>query len=117
MALLGILSEREFEVAEKITLGYSEKETADMLFVSVLTIHKHTYNIRKKLNARSCVDVARQFILSLDNPKQYFAAIVFLFVQSFIIVDDVNLDLRRPSTQRIEASFRAFRGSKKDFVV
>lgn len=73
------LTNTEFKVARLVTEGFTEKEIASKLFVSTKTVHNHTYNIRKKNNLRSCVDIAREFILSLDNPKKYFKSLSILF--------------------------------------
>lgn len=89
------LTTTEYQVAELVTKGYSEKEIASKLFVSPKTVHNHTYNIRKRNNLRSCVDIAREFILSLENPKQYFAAIVLLLVQSFSILESIDFECRK----------------------
>jgi len=95
MGFLEKLTEREREITEQIALGYSEKEAACRLFVSHVTIHNHTYNIRKKTNCRNNVDLVRKFILSLDNPKKYFAALLFLALQFGIIGFSMEEDVRR----------------------
>lgn len=109
------LTQTENKVAELVARGLSEKEIASKLFVSPKTVHNHTYNIRKKIKARSNVDVARFFILRLDNPKQFFSAILFLVIQTFIMFDCADLDLRRPSgrsTRVIRVSTRTGRKNK-----
>ncbi|WP_417868003.1 response regulator transcription factor [Xanthomarina gelatinilytica] len=90
------LTQTEMKVAEYVTRGYSEKEIASEMFISPKTVHNHTYNIRKKWNARSAVDLARTFILNLENPKQYFAAIVALVIQFHIMINCETMELRRP---------------------
>jgi len=95
------LTEREHEVAELVTRGYSEKEIADKLFLSPATIHNHTYNIRKKTGARSAVDIARNFILSLPDPKQFFLAAGFLMIQLYAIENCPDMQLRRPPSTRV----------------
>lgn len=95
--VLADLTPTEFEVAKHLTSGLSEKEIAAEMFVSRDTIHSHTYNIRKKWNARCAVDIARKFLLSLDDPKKYFTLLTFLTIQFHVIVDCVDMDLRRPT--------------------
>lgn len=51
------LSEREIEVIKLITSGYSNKEIADMLFISIHTLYTHRKNIMKKLNFKSPVEL------------------------------------------------------------
>ena len=101
---INVLSARELHIAEKVSLGLSEKEIADQLFISPLTVHNHTYNIRKKLNARCAVDIARKYILSLDNPKRYFAAIGMAVIQLFIIINLQSMELRRPARPSVRTS-------------
>lgn len=49
------LTTREFQVAEKVALGYSDEEVAEALSVSASTVRKHLYNAYAKLavNKRS----------------------------------------------------------------
>lgn len=46
------LSKREYEVLQEISLGLSNKEIADKLFLSESTIKTHVSNILVKLNAK-----------------------------------------------------------------
>lgn len=103
------LTKTEYKIAGLVAEGYSEKEIASKIYVSPKTVHNHTYNIRKKLNARSAVDVARTFILNLDNPKQYFSALMFLIIQCFMMYNTIDIDVRRTPTQRIARVTRTAR--------
>ena len=47
------LSEREIEVLQLITAGFSNQEIADRLFISLNTVRTHTKNINAKLNVHS----------------------------------------------------------------
>ena len=91
------LTVTEYKVADLVTRGLSEKEIASELFISPKTVHNHTYNIRKKWNARSAVDLARIFILSLEDPRKYFTAIAFLIIQAHIMYNCETIELRRPA--------------------
>lgn len=90
------LSKTEYQVAEYISRGFLEKEIADQMFISPKTVHNHAYRIRKKWGARNAVDITRKFILSLDDPKKYFAALTFLLIQFHIVTFSPDMDLRRP---------------------
>jgi DNA-binding CsgD family transcriptional regulator len=46
------ISQREFEVLELISKGYSNQEIADKLFISLNTVKTHTSNLFQKLDAR-----------------------------------------------------------------
>lgn len=56
------LSRRQNEIAGLLSLGYSEKEIASRLNVSVDTVHTHKKNIFRVLGVRSVVDLAREII-------------------------------------------------------
>jgi DNA-binding CsgD family transcriptional regulator len=45
------ISSREFEVLKLMAKGYSNKEIADELFISINTVKTHTSNLYSKLNA------------------------------------------------------------------
>lgn len=108
------LSEREYEIAEQVSRGLSESEIADKLFISPTTVHNHTYRIRKKWKAKSAVDICRMFILKLDDPKRFFAAMIFLIIQISITFDYNELDMRRPPQTRTRTSIRAKKGKRKE---
>lgn len=43
------LSPKEFEICNFIKSGFSNKQIAEILYISVLTVERHRHNIRKKL--------------------------------------------------------------------
>ncbi|MDQ8204378.1 response regulator transcription factor [Pelagicoccus sp. SDUM812003] len=53
------LSNREREVLQAVAEGFSTKQIAEMLQVSVKTIEAHRANLMKKLDARSAVELTR----------------------------------------------------------
>lgn len=95
MELINQLSQTELKVAELVARGFSEKEIANKMFISHKTVHNHTYSIRRKWKAKSAVDVARKFILSLDDPKKFFIAFFFILLQIQISLYDEDIDMRR----------------------
>ncbi|WP_296635903.1 LuxR C-terminal-related transcriptional regulator [Polaribacter sp.] len=96
------LTNQEQRVSKLIAFGFSEKEIAAKLFIAESTVHTHTKNIRKKIKARSAVDVARFYIL--QNPKQFFITTLLVVVQMFsvfIVQDDqVRRFARRSNASR-----------------
>lgn len=98
------LSPRQWEVAREIALGYSEKEIADRLCVSVDTVHSHARRIRKAINGRSIADVTREFVLSLDNARAYFSSVVCLLTLLFGLAFNTARDIRKPIRTRIPAN-------------
>lgn len=57
------LTERESEVLRYIALGYSNKEIAGLMQVSVKTVEAHKANAMRKFNMRSRIDIVRFAIL------------------------------------------------------
>ncbi|MFL3659542.1 MAG: LuxR C-terminal-related transcriptional regulator [Opitutales bacterium] len=55
----GRLSNREREVLQAVAEGFSTKQIAEMLQLSVKTIEAHRANLMKKLDARSAVELTR----------------------------------------------------------
>jgi len=92
------LTKQENNIAELIAFGFSEKEISSKLFIAESTVHTHARNIRRKIDARSAVDVARFYIL--ENPKKFFVAVFFLLLQSFMMFHGQHYEMRKPLTAR-----------------
>lgn len=99
MSSIESLSKAEMRVTREVARGYSEKEIADHLCVSYKTVRTHTYNIRKKLKARCAVDIARQYIQSLEDPKKF----------CITVYANPDIDLRKP----VRTSTRIVRTARK----
>ncbi len=56
-SLDSLLSEREKEILQHTIKGYSPKQIADTLFISVFTVRKHIANIYEKLHVKSNTQV------------------------------------------------------------
>jgi DNA-binding NarL/FixJ family response regulator len=57
-----ILSPREIEITRLIAEGFTNKQVAQKLFLSIHTIHTHRKNIMKKLGIKSTSDLVRYAI-------------------------------------------------------
>ncbi len=57
------VTERESEILRQIAFGYSNKEIAERLDISVKTVEAHKANALKKLGMRSRIDIVRYAIL------------------------------------------------------
>jgi two-component system response regulator NreC len=57
-----LLSTREREVLKLVAEGFSSREIADMLSISVRTVQNHRASIMKKLNARNTADLTKYAI-------------------------------------------------------
>jgi two-component system, NarL family, response regulator LiaR len=55
------LTKRENDVLELIAKGLLYKEIADMLYISLDTVKKHTKNIYKKLGVRNRTEATNQY--------------------------------------------------------
>lgn len=56
------ITKREKEIIELISLGYSNKEIAEKLLVSVSTIDAHRYNILKKMEVKNTAEMIMKAI-------------------------------------------------------
>ena len=69
---LALLSEREVEVLTLIALGHSNKEIAEMLYLSVKTVETYKARIMEKLDLNSRASLVRfalnQGLLTADEP-------------------------------------------------
>jgi DNA-binding CsgD family transcriptional regulator len=90
------LSSRELQVAGLIAREFAEKEIADKLCISPLTVHTHAKNIRKKIGAKNNVGIATRYLLSLDKPKSFIPGMLFLMLQLFMVINTTNVDMRKP---------------------
>ena len=91
------LTKRENQIAELVANGFSEQEIAHQLFIAESTVHTHTKNIRRKINARSALDIVRFYII--ENPSKFFIAIAFLFIHTMTVVINDETNFRRPSNR------------------
>ncbi len=67
----GLLTKREISVLQLLAEGKSNREIADLLFISIHTVNAHRSNIKKKLNLRKTADLVKYAIqqehTSLDH--------------------------------------------------
>ncbi|MFD5813057.1 response regulator [Streptomyces sp. NPDC059618] len=57
-----VLTAREEEVLKLVAEGHSSKEIAEMLFISIKTVHRHRENILHKLGLRDRLELTRYAI-------------------------------------------------------
>jgi DNA-binding NarL/FixJ family response regulator len=58
----GMVTRREREIARLLADGYSTKEAADVLNISIKTAETHRASIMKKLNAKNVTDIVKYCI-------------------------------------------------------
>jgi DNA-binding NarL/FixJ family response regulator len=56
------ITRREKEIMELISLGFSNKEIADKIFVSISTVDAHRYNILKKMEVKNTAEMITKAI-------------------------------------------------------
>lgn len=62
------LTKREYEILNHLAKGYQDKEIAEMLSVSVITVRTHIRSIYQKLHVRSRTEAAFKFLSSQKEP-------------------------------------------------
>lgn len=101
-----ILTRQEKRIAKLVAEEMAEKQIADVLNISPTTVHTHTKNIRRKLGVKSAVGIAVKYLQSLEHPRRFAVAMMFLFLQLGIIVSANELDFRRSRIARRAAKTR-----------
>lgn len=109
------LQPRQMEVAEYIAFGYSIKETADDLNISVETVKVHMKNIYRLIGIQKATELSvfifcRKFNipLSMCHPAKRIIAMLLLMLFSYsMYVDNSSNYLRRARRcERIERVIR-----------
>ena len=59
-----LLTKREKEIAHYISLGNTNRNIADRLFLSADTVHTHRKNIFKKLEVHNIASLVRYMIMA-----------------------------------------------------
>jgi len=98
------LTNQEKRITHLVANGFIEKEIADILCISPVTVSTHTRNIRRKICAKNIADITRKYILSLSNPKDVLKAVFFLMIQLHIVFNMSTIDLRNPKPVRTQTS-------------
>ena len=90
-----LLSIREKDVARLLAWGFVQKEIADKLFLSQLTVSVHLRNIYRKLDIHKETDLCRWWIFYeygiADNPLKKIIAVLFLAISISAIVSENNM--------------------------
>jgi len=108
------LTKQETKITHLIAQGFIEKEIACKLFISHHTVHTHYKTIRQKLSAKNIADITRVYMLSLPNITDVLKAVLFLTIQFHLIINDTNIDLRRPGKTKTKTEVRAGKCKRKE---
>jgi DNA-binding CsgD family transcriptional regulator len=113
------LSIQEKKIARLLAWGYTQKEIADKLFVSPLTISTHLRNIYRKLSIHKETDLCRWWIFFeysiADNPLKKVVAVFLLALSIHMIVHETNMlrVFRSFSSRAATRSVSAFRARRR----
>jgi len=94
------LTTREYEIAGLIASDLSQKMIADQLCLSPGTVHKHNANIREKWSVKTSVGIAVKYLQTLEHPKKFVLASLFVIIQSFIIFSVDTYEVRKVRTAK-----------------
>jgi DNA-binding CsgD family transcriptional regulator len=99
------LSLSEMRIARLLAWGLTQKEIADKLFISHLTVQAHLKNIYKALDIHKETDLTRWFIFKEycinDNPFKRILTVMFLALSiSTILYENCNVRVFRSQPMR-----------------
>jgi len=119
------ISPREYQIAELIAWGASDKEVAQELNITHLTAKTHRRNIEHKIEANNTADLTRWFFqtkhkLSLGlNPRtiKHLAMITFLLVafSEFSRLPVVRVRTSRTAQQQVLSRVKNARVRKSEY--
>jgi len=116
------LSKREKEISKLIAWGYSQKEVAAELNISVLTVNSHLKNIYRELDIHNVADLTRCFFFDEysipDNPFKKILAVLFLAISfSMVLIEESTVRVFRSKPLRAnERIVKPVREKKYDNV-
>lgn len=86
-----MITTREYQVAELITWGQSEKDIARRLYLSCDTVKTHKKNLMRKIEAHNIADVTRWFITKTARitltKSQFARQVISIFLLSLTLFD------------------------------
>jgi len=65
------LTPRQKQILHLITQGYTSREIAEQLRISVQTVEVHRFNLMRRLEVRNVAQLIRQALLLKYLPKNY----------------------------------------------
>jgi len=113
------VTQKEWEVAELISFGLTEKEISNLLGSSINTIKSHKRNIYNKIGCRNISDVTRWYIQESSGiriePHDTFRKLISTFLMLLVLVAEFSTSeflrarvrVRSTSTRAIRSGTRA----------
>ena len=125
------ISSREYQIAELIAWGASDKEVAQELNITPLTARTHRRTVEHKIGAYNAADLTRWFFqdkhkLSFGlNPRQirHIAMMLFLLItfaeisQLPIIRIRASRGARTEKTESIRCRIRSSRARRNEYIL
>lgn len=65
------LTPRQQQILELVTEGYTSREIATQLKISMQTVEVHRFNLMRRLNVRNVAQLIRQALILRYLPKAY----------------------------------------------
>ena len=101
-----MISKREYQIAELIAWGASDKEVAEELFISPNTARTHRKNILEKIRGHNAADLTRWYFSNKSkqcfglNPRQvrHIAVCLLLLIG---VGEFMNVEMIRARTARV----------------
>ena len=92
-----MFTQREGEIIEESMKGLLVKEIANNLCISFYTADSHIKNAKKRSGAKN---MAQLVFLYMKDHKDLLLTVMFVMIQSFTIVNNLNIDQRKRKTAR-----------------
>jgi DNA-binding CsgD family transcriptional regulator len=103
------LTKREEQIAERLVWGWSKKELAAILDVSVSTVANHARNIYQKIGARSVNQLTAWWLTNKYQIQNPFLSLLFLCMVS---INEIAGNDLRPTSGRV--TVKTVKGKRKD---
>lgn len=88
------VTHREWEIAELIAFGLTEKEIANYLDISISTVHAHKNNLFNKTGCRNIADVTRWYIQETSGirlePCEAIKKLVSIFMLILVMLAEFS---------------------------
>jgi DNA-binding CsgD family transcriptional regulator len=92
------LTKREEQIAERLVWGWSKKELAAILDVSVSTVANHARNIYQKIGARSVNQLTAWWLTNKYHITNPFLSVLFLLLTG---VNEISGNDLRPTSGKV----------------
>ena len=89
------LTKSEERVIKLKARGFLAKQICDKLYLSIHTVKMHTKNALKRNNVTNGFELVARYAITHPDLFKTVIVALFLSIQSFMIIDHTDYDLRR----------------------